>query len=161
MSPGWGTCGRNREGAARGRSERLLEIDADRSFRVGVSEANFGPPFRVELVKRPPFEGAGKLWSGLAIPGGGCDNGTRPRRGVEPRLRHSGTWRSLASALDWGSRGRRFKSCRPDYERSQLQRSCGLFCFPCPDNRMQAIPGDKRRGQARDHGSSPLWSRPA
>ena len=25
-----------------------------------------------------------------------------------------GAWRSLASALDWGSRGRRFKSCRPD-----------------------------------------------
>ncbi len=27
----------------------------------------------------------------------------------------SGAWRSLASALDWGSRGRRFKSCRPDF----------------------------------------------
>ena len=26
-----------------------------------------------------------------------------------------GAWRSLASALDWGSRGRRFKSCRPDW----------------------------------------------
>ncbi len=26
-----------------------------------------------------------------------------------------GAWRSLASALDWGSRGRRFKSCRPDF----------------------------------------------
>ena len=25
-----------------------------------------------------------------------------------------GAWRSLASALDWGSRGRRFKSCRPE-----------------------------------------------
>ena len=25
-----------------------------------------------------------------------------------------GAWRSLASARDWGSRGRRFKSCRPD-----------------------------------------------
>ena len=25
-----------------------------------------------------------------------------------------GAWRSLASALEWGSRGRRFESCRPD-----------------------------------------------
>ena len=30
------------------------------------------------------------------------------------RLWSIGAWRSLASALDWGSRGRRFKSCRPD-----------------------------------------------
>ena len=29
----------------------------------------------------------------------------------------SGAWRSLASALDWGSRGRRFKSCRPDLQK--------------------------------------------
>jgi hypothetical protein len=26
-----------------------------------------------------------------------------------------GAWRSLASALAWGARGRRFKSCRPDF----------------------------------------------
>ena len=26
-----------------------------------------------------------------------------------------GAWRSLASALEWGSRGRRFESCRPDF----------------------------------------------
>ncbi len=31
------------------------------------------------------------------------------------RLWSIGAWRSLASALDWGSRGRRFKSCRPDW----------------------------------------------
>ena len=31
------------------------------------------------------------------------------------RIPGIGAWRSLASALDWGSRGRRFKSCRPDY----------------------------------------------
>ena len=33
----------------------------------------------------------------------------------ERSTRQSGAWRSLASALDWGSRGRRFKSCRPDF----------------------------------------------
>jgi hypothetical protein len=33
----------------------------------------------------------------------------------EGSTRQSGAWRSLASALDWGSRGRRFKSCRPDF----------------------------------------------
>ena len=27
-----------------------------------------------------------------------------------------GLWRSLASAFDWGSKGRRFKSCQPDSE---------------------------------------------
>jgi hypothetical protein len=26
-----------------------------------------------------------------------------------------GAWRSLASALAWGARGRRFESCRPDF----------------------------------------------
>lgn len=30
--------------------------------------------------------------------------------------RNTGAWRSLASASDWGSEGRRFKSCRPDSE---------------------------------------------
>ena len=35
-----------------------------------------------------------------------------PAEIIEPLRR--GAWRSLASALDWGSRGRRFKSCRPD-----------------------------------------------
>ena len=36
----------------------------------------------------------------------------QPAEIIEPLRR--GAWRSLASALDWGSRGRRFKSCRPD-----------------------------------------------
>ena len=38
-----------------------------------------------------------------------------------------GAWRSLASALDWGSRGRRFKSCRSDLGKG-LAGSSGLFC---------------------------------
>ena len=33
-----------------------------------------------------------------------------------------GLWRSLASALDWGSRGRRFKSCQPDLMRQKALR---------------------------------------
>ena len=31
------------------------------------------------------------------------------------RPRFFGLWRSLVSALDWGSRGRRFESCQPDH----------------------------------------------
>ena len=39
-----------------------------------------------------------------------------PREAICPaQLSYVGVWRSLASALDWGSRGRRFKSCRPDH----------------------------------------------
>ena len=33
-----------------------------------------------------------------------------------------GLWRSLASALDWGSRGRRFKSCQPDSVKLEAHR---------------------------------------
>jgi hypothetical protein len=33
----------------------------------------------------------------------------------------SGPWRSLVSALDWGSRGRRFESARPDKQRAWSQ----------------------------------------
>jgi hypothetical protein len=34
-----------------------------------------------------------------------------------------GPWRSLASALAWGARGREFKSRRPDQNRSTLKIS--------------------------------------
>ena len=34
-----------------------------------------------------------------------------------------GTWRSLVSALDWGSRGREFKSPRPDLSPDTWTRS--------------------------------------
>ena len=34
--------------------------------------------------------------------------------GSELGFQLHGLWRSLVSALDWGSRGRRFKSCQPD-----------------------------------------------
>ena len=42
-------------------------------------------------------------------------------KGVE----RNGLWRSLASALDWGSRGRRFKSCQPDYLRQRVLQKRG------------------------------------
>jgi hypothetical protein len=32
----------------------------------------------------------------------------------------NGTWRSLVSALVWGTRGRRFKSGRPDHTETAL-----------------------------------------
>src|SRR5918999_4865264 len=38
----------------------------------------------------------------------------------------SGTWRSLVSALVWGTRGRRFKSGRPDELPSAAQIRCDL-----------------------------------
>ncbi len=41
----------------------------------------------------------------------------------------AGMWRSLVSALDWGSRGRRFKSGHPD------QETGGGFIPPLPSNR--------------------------
>src|SRR6185503_6887062 len=34
-----------------------------------------------------------------------------------------GAWRSLASALAWGARGRRFKSCRPDQSECRARRA--------------------------------------
>ena len=42
-----------------------------------------------------------------------------------------GTWRSLVSALDWGPRGREFKSRRPDEngEGPVAGYAVGLFLF--------------------------------
>src|ERR1044072_5572823 len=37
---------------------------------------------------------------------------------VFEQVRPHGLWRSLVSALDWGSRGREFKSPQPDSERA-------------------------------------------
>ena len=46
-------------------------------------------------------------------------------------IRYNGAWRSLASVLDWGSRGRRFKSCRPDlgraFTRGKESRNLGMW----------------------------------
>ena len=39
-------------------------------------------------------------------------DGSEPAAGMMARIH--GTWRSLVSALVWGTRGRRFKSGRPD-----------------------------------------------
>ena len=39
------------------------------------------------------------------------------------RCSEDGAWRSLVSALDWGSRGRRFESSRPDYLNQETTRT--------------------------------------
>ena len=39
-----------------------------------------------------------------------------------------GLWRSLVSALDWGSRGREFKSPQPDYQKSLYLQGLLRFC---------------------------------
>ncbi len=36
-----------------------------------------------------------------------------------------GAWRSLASASEWGSEGRKFESCRPDSEKPSVAMSYG------------------------------------
>ena len=47
--------------------------------------------------------------------------------GREPK-KHERVVAQFGSALDWGSRGRRFKSCQPDQNlKSRLQ--AGSFCF--------------------------------
>ena len=43
----------------------------------------------------------------------------------------NGTWRSLVSVLDWGSRGRRFKSSRPDHFKGLTVLCRGLFFVLC------------------------------
>ena len=44
-----------------------------------------------------------------------CDPNGQARAGFRRRLTGNGLWRSLVSALDWGSRGREFKSRQPDH----------------------------------------------
>src|SRR6185503_2293811 len=62
---------------------------------------------RVTPAARPPsLWAAGPLGYNLAPPA----PGRWPRAVIT-----FGVWRSLASALDWGSRGRRFKSYHPDH----------------------------------------------
>ena len=43
-----------------------------------------------------------------------CDFHGQVRAGLRKFLTWDGLWRSLVSALDWGSRGREFKSRQPD-----------------------------------------------
>src|SRR5205085_6032337 len=59
---------------------------------------------------------AGRVPRVPGLPGGGLG---RPPRGLTRGVYHRahGLWRSLVSALDWGSRGRRFKSGQPDRKR--------------------------------------------
>jgi hypothetical protein len=40
-----------------------------------------------------------------------------------------GAWRSLASASEWGSEGRKFESCRPDILKPSVTTSYGRLSF--------------------------------
>jgi hypothetical protein len=57
-------------------------------------------------------------------------------------LRFNGAWRSLVSALVWGTRGPRFKSGRPDQRKP---RSGGVFC--CSDRRRDRPSGNSKLGR--------------
>ena len=53
----------------------------------------------------------------------------------------SGAWRSLASASEWGSEGRKFESCRPDNGRLDVAKSyVGPSFFPAADFLGRATP---------------------
>ena len=68
----------------------------------------------------------------------------------EPRLPSGGfgAWRSLASALDWGSRGRRFKSCRPDWLIA-LGNRANWICRRSALLRDEPENGEKETGKSR------------
>ena len=55
----------------------------------------------------------------------------------------------LSSALDWGSRGRRFKSCHPDHMRNGIGRKAGPFSYPSLVLRAHAALRD-RKGDVGD-----------
>ena len=57
--------------------------------------------------------------------------------------RSIGAWRSPASALAWGARGRRFKSSRPDreYEKSPAGRAILFFGSPVIDGKALKVGG--------------------
>ena len=72
----------------------------------------------------------------------------------------SGAWHravaQLGSALDWGSRGRRFKSCQPDFENVFAgQKPAGTFFSFMPDDmwcRWSPLLGCRARGLRRISG---------
>ena len=61
--------------------------------------------------------------------------------------RHCGLWRSLVSALDWGSRGPGFKSRQPDWKQTPAARLVGGF-----------KPGKFRRNGVRRRASTTVVS---
>src|SRR5690348_3161528 len=54
------------------------------------------------------------LWPSVRPSLGRLKDGHEATTVVLPQVRVHGLWRSLVSALDWGSRGREFKSPQPD-----------------------------------------------
>ncbi len=79
-------------------------------------------------------------------------------------LHASGLWRSLVSALDWGSRGRRFESCQPDHLSLDFYRA---FSFSAPDRNasplpiLPRLPGRRLLSQRESARGSYRASRPA
>ena len=140
------------------RKARKAPKQATRSTRVGATRADgaeaTGVPPPDGVVSPPAQSGRGDTPAQEAAPSHptrvGCSRG-RGRRGArhatgkEPRfrpcpgpaLRFTPPCRAgfravaqLGSALDWGSRGRRFKSCQPD--RVNLQVRGGFRCNSGP-----------------------------
>src|SRR5688572_500406 len=73
--------------------------------------------------------------------------GASPRAGrANVRVGSSGLWRSLVSALDWGSRGRRFKSSQPDH---QEVRSAPVQPAPARGGAGRHVPTSGRGGGTR------------
>jgi hypothetical protein len=70
-----------------------------------------------------------------------------------PPQRRCGAWRSLASASEWGSEGRKFKSCRPDNGKPSVARCYGrlslwFFCNPMTCNPFCNPSGRHSEGRA-------------
>jgi hypothetical protein len=63
---------------------------------------------------------------------------------LEP-TKHNGVWRSLDSAFDWGSKGRRFESCHPDLKSKQLFAFIHGGLFLVEEQRPFLLPLNLRR----------------
>ena len=84
-----------------------------------------------------------------AILTSGCGRGDPPSAG-------SGAWRSLASASEWGSEGRWFKSSRPDYSSNRALRRKRRRAFSLLGKDLRRL---KYGSNKRNPGSRVGWSR--
>ena len=90
---------------------------------------------RSRLAKHLPKSHEARAPQTLAFPAHRCDSSptdpapSSPEGPLEQDPISLGLWRSLASALDWGSRGRRFKSCQPDLTKPCLHQTQARLCF--------------------------------
>ena len=111
--------GRVRPFAAPPPSRHASAIESGPSDQSGKLQAR-----TVRGTTRPRLADFSRNPPGIRGPGGtfgpakepSWRNGYEDKSSSEGRRTH-GLWRSLVSALDWGSRGRRFKSGQPDQKR--------------------------------------------